>query len=145
MSPCLRLAPTVPARSRVARKYDLVLLRGNVRFVLIMCVEEASDTINCVIWTVCSENRLNPKPRIYATSIKRGSLVSLSVENYIHVLGILYFYFPTVPDRDCFATGQRGPQIIQIYTIVCHVARRAAVGNLNIILTAARLHHKRTL
>ena len=69
MSPCLRLAPTVPARIWVARKYDLLLLRGNVRFVLIMCVEEASDTINCVIWTACSEYRLNPKPRTYATSI----------------------------------------------------------------------------
>ena len=69
MSPCLRLAPTVPAWSRVARKYDLLLLRGNVRFVLIMCVEEASDTISCVFWTAYSENRLNTKPRTYATSI----------------------------------------------------------------------------
>ena len=31
MSPCLRVAPTVPAGSRVARKYDPLLLRGNVR------------------------------------------------------------------------------------------------------------------
>ena len=54
MSPCLRLAPTAPAGSRVARKYDLLLLRGNVRFVL---------------WTACSEYRLNPKSGTYATSI----------------------------------------------------------------------------
>ena len=45
MSPCLRLAPTVPAGSRVARKYDPLLLRGNVEFAPIMCVPEASDTI----------------------------------------------------------------------------------------------------
>ena len=69
MSPCLRLAPTVPARRRVARKYDLLLLRGNVRFVLIMCVEEASNTIKCVFWTARSEYRFNPKPRTYVTSI----------------------------------------------------------------------------
>ena len=48
MSPCLRLAPTVPAGSRVARKYDPLLLRGNVKFAPIMCVPEASDTIKCV-------------------------------------------------------------------------------------------------
>ena len=49
MSPCLRLAPTVPAGSRVARKYDLLLLRGNVRFAPIMCVPDASDTIRYVL------------------------------------------------------------------------------------------------
>ena len=47
MSRCLRLAPTVPAGSRVARKYDPLLLRGNVRFAPIMCVPDASDTIRC--------------------------------------------------------------------------------------------------
>ena len=45
MSPCLRLVPTAPAGSRVARKYDLLLLRGNVRFAPMMCVLDASDTI----------------------------------------------------------------------------------------------------
>ena len=45
MSPCLRLTPTVPAGSRAARKYDPLLLRGNVRFAPIMCVLDASDTI----------------------------------------------------------------------------------------------------
>ena len=44
MSACLRLAPTVPAGSRVARKYDPLLLRGNVRFAPIMCVPDTSDT-----------------------------------------------------------------------------------------------------
>ena len=69
MSPCLRLAPTAPAGSRVARKYDPLLLRGNVRLSPIMCVPEASDAIRCVLWTACSEYRLNPKPGTYATSI----------------------------------------------------------------------------
>ena len=69
MSPCLRLAPTVPAGSRVARKYDPVLLRGNVRFAPKMCVPDASDTIKCVIWTACSKYRLNPKSGTYVTSI----------------------------------------------------------------------------
>ena len=68
MAPCL-LAPTVPAGSRVARKYDPLLLRGNVRFSPIMCVPDASDTIRCVLWTACSEYRLNTKPGTYATSI----------------------------------------------------------------------------
>ena len=68
LSPCLRLAPTVPAGSRVARKFDQLLLRGNVRFVPIMSVPDASDTIRCVPWTACSEYRLNPKPGTYATS-----------------------------------------------------------------------------
>ena len=49
MSPCLRLAPTVPAGSRVARKYDPLLLRGNVRLAPIMCVPDASNTIRCVL------------------------------------------------------------------------------------------------
>ena len=69
MSPYLRLASTVPAGSRVARRHDPVLLRGNVRFAPIMCVPDASDTIRCVLWTACSEYRLNPKPGTYATSI----------------------------------------------------------------------------
>ena len=69
MSPCLRLAPTVPAGSRVACKYDPLLLRGNVRLAPIMCVPDASDTIRCVLWTACSEYRLNPKSGTYATSI----------------------------------------------------------------------------
>ena len=46
---CLFLAPTVPAGSQVARKYDPLLLRGNVRFVPTMCVPEASHTIICVL------------------------------------------------------------------------------------------------
>ena len=50
MSPCLRLAPTVPAGSRVARKYDPLLLRGNVRFAPIMCIPGASGTIRCGFW-----------------------------------------------------------------------------------------------
>ena len=50
MSPCLRLAPTVPAGSQVARKYDPLLLRGNVIFsYIIICVLEASGTIGCVL------------------------------------------------------------------------------------------------
>ena len=69
MSRCLFLAPTVPAGGRVARKYDPLLLRGNVRLVLIRCVPEASDTIRCAFYTACSEYRLNPKPGTYATSI----------------------------------------------------------------------------
>ena len=69
MSPCPRLAPTVPAGSRVASKYDPLLLRGNVRFAPIMCVPDTSDTISCVLCTACSEYRLNPKPGTYATSI----------------------------------------------------------------------------
>ena len=69
MSPCLRLAPTIPAGSRVARKYDPLLLRGNVRFAPIMCVPDASGTIRCVIWTACSEYRLNPKSGTYEKSI----------------------------------------------------------------------------
>ena len=68
MSPFLRLAPTVPAGSRVARKYDPLLLRGNVRLAPIMCVSNASYTIRCVLWTACSEYRLNPKSGTYATS-----------------------------------------------------------------------------
>ena len=70
MSPCVFLAPIGPAGSRVARTYDPLLLRENVRFVTIMCVPEASDTIRCVLWTACSEYRLNPKAGMYATSIK---------------------------------------------------------------------------
>ena len=65
MSPCLRLAPTVPA----GRKYDPLLVRGNVKFAPIMWVQDASDTIRCVLWTACSEYRLNPKSGTYATSI----------------------------------------------------------------------------
>ena len=60
ISPCPRLAPTAPAGSRVARKYDPLLPRGNVRFAPIMCVPDASDTIRCVLWTACSEYKLNP-------------------------------------------------------------------------------------
>ena len=69
MFPYLRLAPTVTAGSRVAHKYDPLLLRENIRFRPIMCVPEASDTIRYVLWTACSEYRLNPKPGTYATSI----------------------------------------------------------------------------
>ena len=68
-SPCLRLAPTVPAGSRVTRKYDPLLLRGNVRFAPIVCVPDASDSIRCVLWTACSGYRLNPKAGTYATLI----------------------------------------------------------------------------
>ena len=59
MSPYLHLAPTVPAGSRMARKYNPLLLRGNVKFAPIMCVPDASDTIRCVLPTACSEYRLN--------------------------------------------------------------------------------------
>ena len=69
MSLCLCLAPTVPPGSRVARKYDPLLLRGNVRLAPIMCVLDASDNIRCVLWTGCSEYRLNPKSGTYATSV----------------------------------------------------------------------------
>ena len=41
MSPCLRLASTVPAGRRAARKYDPLLLRGNVKFTPIMCDPDA--------------------------------------------------------------------------------------------------------
>ena len=44
MSLYLHLAPAVPAGSRVARKYDPLLLRGNVGFAPIMYVPDASDT-----------------------------------------------------------------------------------------------------
>ena len=66
---CLCLAPPVPAGSRAARKYDPLLLRGNVRFAPIMCVPDASDTIRCVLWTACNEYKLSPKPGTYPTSI----------------------------------------------------------------------------
>ena len=56
MFSCFRLAPTVPAGSRVVRKYDPLLLRGNVRFAPIMCVPDASDTIRYVLWTACTAN-----------------------------------------------------------------------------------------
>ena len=77
MSRCLFFAPTVvPAGSRVARKYDLLLLRGNVRVVPIMCVPEVSSTNRCVFCTTCSEYRLNPKSGTYAISI---NVILLSV------------------------------------------------------------------
>ena len=60
MSPCLRLAPTLPAGSRVARKYDPLLLRGNVKFSPIMWVPDASDTIRCVL--LDSVQRVQVKP-----------------------------------------------------------------------------------
>ena len=104
----LFLAPTVPAGSRVARKYDPLLLRRNVRLVPIVCIPEASNTIRCVLWTACSGYRLSPRPVTYATTINLILMVGLPVENYIHIPNILYFNFPTVPDRDCFATGRRG-------------------------------------
>ena len=53
----------------VTRKYDPLLLRGYVRFAPIMCVPDASDTIRCVVWTACSEYRLNPKAGTYATLV----------------------------------------------------------------------------
>ena len=49
----------------MARKYDPLLQRGNVRFAPIMCVPDASDTIKRVVWTACSEYRLYPKPGTY--------------------------------------------------------------------------------
>ena len=49
MSRSPRLAPTVPAGSRVARKYGQLMLRGNVRLVPIICVPEAFDTVRCVL------------------------------------------------------------------------------------------------
>ena len=67
------------------------------------------------------------------------------MKSHVHVSDVLYFYPSTVPDRDCFATGQSGPHIIYPSPIVRHGARRAAVGNPNIILIAARLHYKRTV
>ena len=136
MSPRLRLAPIVPVGSRVARKYDPLLLRGNVRFAPIMCVPDAFQTIRCVFWTACSEYRLNPKPGTYATSI------TLPVENDTHIPDLLYFYPPTIPDRGCFATGRREPHIICPCPVVRHMIRRVAVGNPNIILIAARLHQE---
>ena len=69
MSPYLRLAPTVPAGRWGARKYDPLLLRGNVRLAPITCVPDASDTTRCVLWTACSEYRLKPKSGTYSTSI----------------------------------------------------------------------------
>ena len=67
------------------------------------------------------------------------------MENHIHVSDVLYTDTPTVPDRDCFATGRRGPHIVDSCPIVRHMTRRAAVGNPDIILIAARLHYKRTV
>ena len=67
------------------------------------------------------------------------------MENDIHIPDILNVYSPTVPDRDCFATGRRGPRIIHPCPVMRHMTRRAAVGNPNIILIAARLHYKRTV
>ena len=55
ISSCLRLAPTVPAGNWVARKYDPLQLPEIARFVSIMCVSEASDSIRCVLWTAFSE------------------------------------------------------------------------------------------
>ena len=72
-------------------------------------------------------------------------MITLSMENDIHIPDILYADSPTVPDRDCFATGRRGPRIIHPCPVMRHMTRRAAVGNPNIILVAARLHYKRTV
>ena len=47
------------------------------------------------------------------------SLITLPVENDIHIADILYFYPPTVPDRDCFATGRRRPRILDILVLSC--------------------------
>ena len=69
MSPCLRLAPTVPAGSREDRKHYPLFLRGNINMFPMMCIPEASDPIRCVLWTAYSEYRLNLKPGTYATSI----------------------------------------------------------------------------
>ena len=76
---------------------------------------------------------------------QRDTLVSLPVENDIHVSDTLYFEFASVPDCGCFATGWKGPQILQSSPIVRHVARRAAFGNPNIALNFARLHYKCTV
>ena len=45
MSRSLFHAPTVPTGSRAARKYDTLLLRGNVRIISIMGVPKAFDTV----------------------------------------------------------------------------------------------------
>ena len=145
ISPCLRLAPTVPAGSRVARKYDPLLLRGNVRLAPIMCVLDASYTIRCVLWTACSEYKLNPKSGTYATLINviLWSVFPWKMTSMFPMYSTLIS--PTVPDRDCFATGRRGPHIVHSCPIMRHVARRTAVGNPNIVLIAVRLHYKGTV
>ena len=65
------------------------------------------------------------------------------MENNVHIADILYFYPSMVSDRDCFATGRRGAHIIHPCPVVCHMTRRADVGNPYIILIAARLHYTR--
>ena len=50
-------------------------------------------------------------------------MITLSVENDIHISDILYFYSPTVSDRDCFATGPRGPRIIHPSPVVSYTPR----------------------
>ena len=109
-----------------------------------MCVLEASDTIRCVLWSPCSESRLNPRTRTYTTLIN-VILWSVFPWKITSIFPIFYFNFPMVPDRNCFATGRRGPQVIQSCPIVRNVARRAAVSDLTIILTAARLHYEYTV
>ena len=115
ISPCLRLAPTVPAGSRVARKYDTLLLRGNVRFAPIMCVPDASDTIRCVLWTACSEYRLNPKPGTYATSIN-VILWSVSPGKITSMFAV---YIPLILRRSPIVIVSRfGGEGLTLYTLV---------------------------
>ena len=80
MSPCLRLAPTVPAGSRVARKYDPLLLRGNVRLAPIMCVP---DVRHYQICSLDSVQRVQFKSLIWDVreTNQCDSLITLPVEN----------------------------------------------------------------
>ena len=143
MFSCFRFAPTVSAGSREARKYDPLLLRGNVRFVPTMCVLEASDTTRCVLWTACSEYRLNPRPGTYATSINViiWSVFPCKIRSIFPIDSTLIFR--RSPILIVSRLGGGGLKLCSICPIVSHVARRAAVGNPNINLTAARLHYGR--
>ena len=51
------------------------------------------------------------------------------MENDIPIADVLYFYPPTVPDRDCFATGRRGPRPIHP-SPVAGIAVAAPVANI---------------
>ena len=67
------------------------------------------------------------------------------MKNGIYVSDTFYFELGSVPNRDCFATGRRGPQFIRSSIILRHVARRTAVVNPIITCIVARMHYKRAV
>ena len=101
--------------------------------------------IECVLWTACSEYRLNPKPGTYATSIN-VILWSLLLWKMTSMLPIYStFILRRSPIVIVSRPGGGGAHIVHPCPVVRHMTRRAAVSNPNIILIAARLHYKRTV